>query len=151
MNALLAHIKAINAKTAAWVAKDPKHRIAGLFTEDLSYWQEMTHFNDTGIQTPEEFDRYMLANEIYDFYKTVYGYRPDFGHLKNMSLADLQKQLDSLNREYAFQRAEISKYRIARKLAARKLAISNAQAKIPVSIPAPKTGFAIGELIPALA
>jgi len=69
MTDLLTHIKALNAKTQAWIDEAPG-RFAGIMTEDLDHW------NDYGIYTAAQFDRYMDEECYHELYKSAYGIRP---------------------------------------------------------------------------
>lgn len=57
MNALQAHIEALNAKTEAWVAEDPTNRCAFLLESDPKFWAEQ------GITTVAEFEEDMRRAE----------------------------------------------------------------------------------------
>lgn len=89
MNALTAHIVALNLATKAWVAVDPTNRWAGLLVEDLGHWAEH------GVHTVAEFNRYLDECAYSDGYKEVYGVRP--GYISRMSDAELASALDSLS------------------------------------------------------
>ena len=89
MTDLLNHIKALNAETQAWVDAVPG-RGAGFLTEDLAHWSEY------GITTPMEFDMYMLKCTIVDIHKSVYGFKPSWIGLGEMSMEELQKELEGL-------------------------------------------------------
>ena len=67
MKDLIAHIEGINAKTQAWIDEDPTNRWAGMITTDPKHWEEY------GITTPLEYDKYMLAETIADASKSAYG------------------------------------------------------------------------------
>jgi hypothetical protein len=56
MTALTDHIKALNAKTRAWVNEDPTNRFAGLLCEDEQHWAQY------GITTPEQLTNYLIAD-----------------------------------------------------------------------------------------
>ena len=93
---LLAHIRRLNAKTQAWVDESPDTRMAGMIVEDLSHW------HNYGIYTPEEFDHYLLVCAYSDMYKSLFGVRPR-GELPE----DLEAEVASLSemimdREAAF-------------------------------------------------
>ena len=88
--ALLAHIQAKNAKTLAWVAEDPTNRWAGTLVEDLDHWTQ------DDIHTPEAFEHYMLATAAYDAHKDAYGFKPDWRVVNAMSDSELREWLDHL-------------------------------------------------------
>lgn len=88
---LLEHIKHENEKINLWVAEDPKHRCAGTFTENMDHWKEY------GVTTPEEFDRYILIETIWDAYKEAHGVRPRWIDFKSMSTKELEEFLKNIN------------------------------------------------------
>lgn len=88
--ALLAHIQAENAKTLAWVAKDPKNRGAGTLVEDLDHWTQY------GIHTVAEFEHYMLATAAYDMHKDAYGFKPDWREVDALSDRELREWMDDV-------------------------------------------------------
>ena len=88
--ALLAHIQAKNANTLAWVAEDPKNRCAFTIVEDLDHWTQ------DGIHTPEAFEHYMLATAAYDAHKDAYGFKPDWREVNALSDSELQEWLDEV-------------------------------------------------------
>jgi hypothetical protein len=89
MNELVAHIKAENAKTAAWVAEDPENRWAGYVVEDLAHWAEYD------IYTVAEYEQYMLDVSYSDLYKEIYGVRPRYA-AGSVSQEDYDRLLDRL-------------------------------------------------------
>jgi len=89
MNELVAHIKAENAKTAAWVAEDPENRWAGYVVEDLAHWAEYN------IHTVAEYEQYMLDVSYSDLYKEVYGVRPRYA-AGSVTQEDYDRLLDCL-------------------------------------------------------
>ena len=92
MQELMAHIKAENIKTKAWVAEDPKNRWAGLYPEDEAHWQER------GITTLEALERDELECYIYDAYKTAFGVKGRHYDFKAMSLQELKDEADYISR-----------------------------------------------------
>lgn len=88
MEELLAHVKAENVKTQAWVAEDPANRWAGLYSEDAQDWI------DRGITTLEQLRRDELEMFIYDACKSTLGYRPSYQALKAMTMAELEAEAD---------------------------------------------------------
>ena len=66
MNDLVKHIEKLNAQTKAWIAEDPKNRLATLMTTCEKHWA------DYGIYTPEQFDNYMSAYDLYEIYADKY-------------------------------------------------------------------------------
>lgn len=92
MQELMAHIKAENIKTKAWVAEDPKNRWAGLYPEDEAHWQER------GITTLEALERDELECYIYDAHKTAFGVKGRHYDFKAMSLQELKDEADYISR-----------------------------------------------------
>ena len=89
---LLEHIKAINAEAYAEM-EATKGLVIGIFTEDLEHWEEY------GISTPSQFDRYLLEQTVYDMYKDVYGFRCKYSRLTEMSDQELDEELKRLSME----------------------------------------------------
>ena len=87
---LLELLQERNAKTRAWVAEDPENRWAGTLTEDLSHWEEY------GVTTVEEFERYELETTIWEAYKDAYGVRPRHMDFKSMTIEELRQEADFL-------------------------------------------------------
>ena len=92
MQELMAHIKAENIKTKAWVAEDPKNRWAGLYPEDEAHWVER------GITTLEALERDELECYIYDAHKTAFGVKGRHYNFKAMSLQELKDEADYISR-----------------------------------------------------
>ena len=92
MEKLLAHIKAENIKTKAWVAEDPKNRWAGLYPEDEAHWVER------GITTLEALERDELATYIYDAHKTAFGCKGRHYDFDSMTLQELKDEADYISR-----------------------------------------------------
>lgn len=90
---LAAHLAALNAKTLAWIAEDPDNRWAGLYVEDLAHWAEI------GVLTVRDFQRYELQSLVWEMYKDVTGIRPRHMDFDSMTLEDLQREVDYLDRE----------------------------------------------------
>ena len=92
MMELMAHIKAENAKTRAWVAEDPKNRWAGLYPEDEAHWVER------GITTLEALERDELATYIYEGHMDAFGVKGRHYDFDAMSLEDLRSEADYISR-----------------------------------------------------
>ena len=92
MQELMAHIKAENVKTKAWVAEDPKNRWAGLYPEDEAHWVER------GITTLEALERDELECYIYDAHKTAFGVKGRHYDFKAMSLQELKDEADYISK-----------------------------------------------------
>ena len=61
-----------------------------MITEDLDHWA------DYGVHTPEQLDRYFLEVDVYEMHKEAYGVKGRHYNFKEMSNEDLQKELDHL-------------------------------------------------------
>ena len=88
MGQLADHIKKLNAETQAWVDAEPG-RWAGMLVEDEAHW------NEYGVYTPAQFDRYMDEATYSDVYKEKYGMRPR-PNWSEISDAELKKMLEDL-------------------------------------------------------
>ena len=93
MTALEQHIRAENAKRSAWVAEDPDNRCAFLTVEDASHWAKY------GVHTVEQYELFQARAELWDVYKDVHGIRPRWMGIDEMSLAQVQAELESLYAE----------------------------------------------------
>ena len=98
---LLEHIKNINAKSKAWMAANPGSW-AGMVVEDIKFW------NDQGIFTVEDYERSNLETSVYEMHKEAYGVKGRHYNFKEMSNAELEKELDHLC-DVAKREAEIEK------------------------------------------
>ena len=90
---LAAHIAALNAEKLAWIAEDPDNRWTGLYVEELDFWAEM------GVYTVAQFKRHEDIQMIWEMYKDVTGIRPRHMDFDSMSLEDLQREVDYLDRQ----------------------------------------------------
>jgi hypothetical protein len=99
MMELMAHIKAENLKTQAWVAEDPKNRWAGLYPEDEAHWVER------GITTLEALERDELATYIYEGHKDAFGVKGRHYNFEAMSLQELKDEADYISRSVKEQMA----------------------------------------------
>ena len=86
---LIDHIKKINAKSKKWMDENPGSW-AGMLVEDIKHW------NDQGIFTIEDFDRQELETSIYEMHKQAFGVKGRHYNFKEMSLKQLEKELDML-------------------------------------------------------
>ena len=110
MQELMAHIKAENAKTQAWVAEDPQNRWAGLYPEDEAHWVER------GITNMVDFERDSLATYIYEGHKDAFGVKGRHYDFDSMSLEELKAEADYISRSVKEQmalEAEMEKEAIA--------------------------------------
>lgn len=92
MNDLVKHIEKLNAQTEAWIAEDPKNRWATTMTTCVKHWAEY------GIYTPEQFDNYMSAYDLYEIYADRYskGYARSKGFFQ-MNKEQLAKEWEEFN------------------------------------------------------
>lgn len=88
--ALQNHIEGLNEKTRAWMA-EAEGRWAGMLVSDPSHWAEY------GIFSVDEFVKYETVNLAYELHKDRYGFKPNYGELKKMSLAELDEMIESLS------------------------------------------------------
>ena len=129
---LQAHLDAIKAKTLAWVAEDPKNRWACYPVDEADFWAKQ------GITTPAQFDHYELVSQVFEMTREVWGYKPHWGNLNAASDDSLREEIKSLS-EFAKREREAAE------------ASERAEAAAVAKAMDHKTGFSIGELIPALA
>jgi hypothetical protein len=139
MNDLLAHIRNLNEKTTNWVNEDPTRRFAGLLIEDLNHWKEVN------VTTPSELDHYLLTSEVYDLHKSVWGFRPNYGRLKSMTINELESLMDSLVKDLEREhRRKTLRRRLERKLRhAQHVTWVNRKRELLTR----HVGFSIGELV----
>lgn len=88
---LLKHIKAINAKTQAWIDEDPLNRGAGLIAEDIEMWE------DYGVVDVESFEQYSLVSDVFEATRSFYGFKPNWKELMERSKESLQAELERLH------------------------------------------------------
>lgn len=87
---LLEHIQDRNAQTQAWIDASPETRWATKYTEDIQYW------NDCGVYTASDFDRFELIWSIHDLHKDAYGFRNRSYNFDSMNIEELQREVDRL-------------------------------------------------------
>ena len=92
--ALEAHLLAIEAKTKAWVAEDPKNRWACYPTTDIPHWAEQ------GIVSVADFTRHELVSQVFESTRDLHGYKPNWSALMTLTIPELQAEADSLSAEY---------------------------------------------------
>lgn len=90
---LAERIAEYNAPTLAWIAEDPTNRCATILVDDPEFWKEY------GVETPEQFDRYMLVSTAWDRFKDVHGFRPRHVDFDRMSNQEIQGFIDRLKTE----------------------------------------------------
>jgi hypothetical protein len=132
MNALPQHIRSLNEKTQACVNEDPEHRFAALPVEDALHWLSY------GIETPEQFDHYMLVSNVFEATRSAYGYKPSWVGLENLSNEQLEAEMASLSKELkriAAEEAEQAKQDALRAEYVKDTYLTH------------RTGFAIAELV----
>lgn len=94
---LTERIAEYNAPTLAWIAEDPANRCATILVDDPEFWKEY------GVETPEQFDRYMLVSTAWDRFKDVHGFRPRHVDFDRMSNQEIQGFIDRLKTEARLQ------------------------------------------------
>jgi len=90
MKELIAHIEAQNAKTQEWVDADPTNRWAGFIVTDPNHWEEY------GIYTVAQYEHYMAQVDVVEMYKEVHGIKPRWMNMDEMSIEELEAELQSL-------------------------------------------------------
>lgn len=99
--ALVAHIEAKNAESAAWAAEplpEGCFRCAAEYSTDPAYWAKW------GVFTPYDFDRSCALDEYSDFHKDCYGFRPR--NCGDWTLEQLEAAIADLSR-YAKSMQEV--------------------------------------------
>lgn len=91
MTTLLQHIESLNAKADQMMAQEPGLWMSK-WTDDLSHW------NDMGIFTVEDFERNQLINGISDASKDLYGCRLRLDW-DEMSIEDMKSTYDNICRQ----------------------------------------------------
>lgn len=114
----------------AWVAEDPANRWAALLVDDPAHWAGY------GITTPEQFDHYLLVCDVFESTRSVFGYKPSWSHLDACTNAQLEAELETINR-------------IAREDREREERDEREHAAAVAAALTPKA-FTIGDLFPAL-
>ena len=77
---LVAHIEALNAAKPAMLP----------ITSDLAHWQE------AGIETPEQFDRCMAIEAYSNHYKAVHGIRPRWVNFDKLTTAQIEDKISDI-------------------------------------------------------
>jgi len=86
---LLQHLQNINTKSKEKMAATPGLWI-GMITEDLEHWA------DYGVHTPEQLDRYFLEVDVYEMHKEAYGVKGRHYNFDKMTDQELKDELDHL-------------------------------------------------------
>ena len=92
--ALEAHLLAIEAKTKAWVAEDPKNRWACYPVTEAAFWAEQ------GICSVADFTKYSLVSQVHESTHDLWHYKPDWSALMALTIPELQAEADRLSAEY---------------------------------------------------
>lgn len=87
---LITKLTEANARTAQWIAQDPKNRWASMYILEPQFWIER------GITTIEQFDRNELITNIFEGTQDIFGYKPSWTALTEMSTDALQMEWDAL-------------------------------------------------------
>jgi hypothetical protein len=90
-NDLLSHIRSINEAGNKSVEGEENSFYLG-YVEDLDHWAEY------GVTTPEEFDLYNARVQYYDYHKDVHGFRPIWSQVQKMTLERLEEEMNYLGR-----------------------------------------------------
>ena len=91
---LLEHIQALNLKTK----REENRGIRGgnfvhfYVSEDIEYW------NRSGVFTPDDFERYELANEYFEIHREIYGFKPHWGELFAKSAEQIQALITDITK-----------------------------------------------------
>lgn len=141
---LQAHLDAIKARTLAWVAEDPKNRWACYPVDEAEFWAKR------GITTVAAFEHDSLVGMVFEQYRDIYGFKPDWAFLNSLSDEVLKTLSERLSKEHEANKQAVRENRWARKLQKRLRQLTHKAASSPITVPAPKSGFSIGELIPNL-
>lgn len=91
MTTLLQHIESLNAHADVMMAQEPGLWMSK-WTDDISHWNEM------GIFTVEDFERNSLINNISDASKDLYGCRMRLDW-DEMSIEDMERTYDNICRQ----------------------------------------------------
>ena len=88
-DSLRAHIARLNKDAEAW-AKSGPGRWSSTLTDDLEHWENY------GITTPEQLDHYLLVCNVYDLTRSVYGFKPRWNEVMSQSTEQLRAEFSEL-------------------------------------------------------
>jgi len=100
MTTLLQHIESLNAHADVMMAQEPGLWMSK-WTDDISHWNEM------GIFTVEDFERNSLINNISDASKELYGcrLRLDWDEMSIDRMKEMYKNIcDQLNEQFEMEK-----------------------------------------------
>jgi hypothetical protein len=97
---LIAFIDANAKKTEAWVDAAPGRWAAYPVAEE---WY-LKSLADEGITTVEQYVHNSLVNNIFEYWRSVRGYKPSWAILNSMSTKELEAELALLDKEHARQK-----------------------------------------------
>lgn len=83
-------------KMKAWIAEDPQHRGGGCVEPTPEYLEELAR---EGVFTLDDYLRYELAYVVYDAHKSAWGFKPNYAHLRTLSMEELQQELKYCERQ----------------------------------------------------
>lgn len=65
----------------------------------MGWVSDPAHWNRLGVETPEQFDHYVLVVDVYETTRDVHGYKPSWAHLKALTDDQLRAELSLLRKE----------------------------------------------------
>lgn len=80
----------INNASLAWRDEDPSNRSVGLLCTDVAHWAEC------GIYTGAELDHFLLAQNVYEATRSVFGYKQRWEALMCLTLEELQAEYERI-------------------------------------------------------
>lgn len=80
----------INNASLAWRDEDPSNRSVGLLCTDGAHWAEY------GVHTGADLDHYLLATNVYEATRSVFGYKPRWDVLMGSSMEELQAEYERI-------------------------------------------------------
>jgi hypothetical protein len=88
-------------RTEAWVAEDPQTRWAAYAVSEPWYLATLV---EEGIQTLDQYIHNTLVNNVFEYWRSVRGYKPDYSMLKAMSIEELRVVDAEIAGEYRLQK-----------------------------------------------
>jgi hypothetical protein len=89
--ALQKHLEDLNSKTQAWVDEEAG-RGASMYVTDPLFWADFAQ-----VYSIADMIRYDLLTYAYELHKSKYGFKPNYGELKEMTNEELDKMIESLS------------------------------------------------------
>ncbi len=81
----------------SWIAEDPQNRGGGCVEPTPEYLEELAR---EGVFTLDEYKRYEMAYDVYDAHKSAWGWKPNYAHLRTMSMEELQQEMEYCKRQF---------------------------------------------------